>query len=205
NRVVGYWAIAGSETPPQEQVFGLSEVEKQSLLQISRSTLESFIKTAELPQIDPGILTNALIEPVGAFVTLHMGGRLRGCIGNFTPSEPLYAVVMEMTLAAAVNDGRFAPVEEPELKYIDIEISVMTPLRQISSIDEFELGKHGIYIIKDAKSGTFLPQVAEETGWNKEEFLGHCSRDKAGLGWEGWKEADLYIYEAIIFGEKGKE
>lgn len=205
NRVVGYWAIAGSETPPQEQVFGLSEVEKQSLLHISRSTLESFIKTGELPQIDPGILTSTLIEPVGAFVTLHMGGRLRGCIGNFTPSEPLYAVVMEMTLAAAVNDGRFAPVEEPELKYIDLEISVLTPLREISSIDEFELGKHGIYIIKDAKSGTFLPQVAEETGWNKEEFLGHCSRDKAGLGWEGWKEADLYIYEAIIFGEKGKE
>ncbi len=204
-RVVGYWAIVGSESPVREQVFELNEVEKQSLLHISRSTLESFIKTGELPRIDPSMLTSALKEPVGAFVTLHMGGRLRGCIGNFTPSEPLYAVVMEMTLAAAINDGRFAPVEEPELKYIEIEISVMTPLKQISSIDEFDLGRHGIYMKKDAKSGTFLPQVAEETGWNKEEFLGHCARDKAGLGWDGWKEADLYTYEAIIFGENEKE
>ena len=92
--------------------------------------------------------------------------------------------------------------KQPELEYIEIEISVLTPLQKISSIDEFELGKHGIYMKKDGHSGTFLPQVAEETGWSTEEFLGHCARDKAGIGWDGWKEADLYIYEAIIFGEK---
>ena len=87
------------------------------------------------------------------------------------------------------------------MKDIDIEISVLSPLRKIQSIDEFQLGQHGIYIIKGEHRGTFLPQVAEETGWTKEEFLGHCARDKAGLAWNGWKDAELYVYEAIVFGE----
>ena len=201
-RVVGYWAIAGSKKQAEPRAFHLSNQDKESLLEISRSTLESFIKTGGLTDISPGSLSPALKVPAGAFVSLYMGGRLRGCIGSFSPTDPLYAVVESMTLAAALKDSRFAPVEEPELEYIDIEISVLTPLQKINSIDEFELGKHGIYMIKDGQSGTFLPQVAEDSGWNTEEFLGHCARDKAGLGWDGWKEADLYIYEAIIFSEK---
>ena len=96
-------------------------------------------------------------------------------------------------------------MEAPELPYISIEISVLTPLQKISSIDEFELGRHGIYISRDGRSGTFLPQVASGKSWSKEDFLGYCSRDKAGLGWEGWKDADLYVYEAIVFGEEKKE
>ena len=64
-----------------------------------------------------------------------------------------------------------------------------------------ELGKHGIYIKKDYRAGTFLPQVATQTGWSKEEFLGHCARDKAHIGWDGWKDADVFIYEALVFGE----
>jgi hypothetical protein len=88
-----------------------------------------------------------------------------------------------------------------ELKNIEIEISVLTPLKKISSIDEIEMGKHGIWIKKGYRSGTFLPQVATETGWSKEEFLGHCARDKAGIGWEGWKDAELFTYEANVFNE----
>jgi AMMECR1 domain-containing protein len=96
-------------------------------------------------------------------------------------------------------------VEASELEYIAIEISVLTPLTRISSIDEFRIGQHGIYMTKNGKSGTYLPQVAEQTGWTAEEFLGHCAREKAGIGWEGWKDADLFVYEAIVFGEeKGK-
>ena len=128
-----------------------------------------------------------------------------GCIGSFNPSEPLYFVVQEMTIAAATRDPRFAPVEPPELKYISIEISVLTPLKKIDSLEEFQLGKQGIYMRKNGRSGTYLPQVADETGWDTEEFLGHCSRDKAGLGWDGWKSADLYTYEAIVFREETKE
>ena len=75
-------------------------------------------------------------------------------------------------------------------------------MNKITSIDEIELGKTGIYIKKEGHSGTFLPQVASQTNWSKEEFLGHCSRDKAGIGWEGWKTAEVFIYEAIVFCEK---
>jgi hypothetical protein len=75
-------------------------------------------------------------------------------------------------------------------------------MKKIESIDEIELGKNGVYLRKDGRSGTFLPQVATSTGWTKEEFLGHLAKDKAGIGWDGWKSADLFTYEAIIFSEK---
>jgi len=127
---------------------------------------------------------------------------LRGCIGRFEPDEPLYRVVQEMAIAAATEDYRFPPVTPQELGELDIEISVLTPLRKISSIDEIQLGRHGIYIKKGGRAGTFLPQVATETGWSKEEFLGYCARDKAGLGWNGWKDADIYVYEALVFSEQ---
>jgi hypothetical protein len=108
-----------------------------------------------------------------------------------------------MAVASATQDSRFNPVVPGELRDIEIEISVLTPMRKIASIEEFQLGKHGIYIRKGMRSGTFLPQVATETGWTREEFLGHCAQDKAGIGWDGWKDADLYVYEALVFGEKG--
>ena len=107
-----------------------------------------------------------------------------------------------MAISAAVNDSRFPAVTLNELDQLEIEISVLTPLKQIKSIDEFVLGKHGIYIKKGYASGTFLPQVANETKWTKEQFLGYCSQEKAGLGWDGWKTAELYTYEAIVFSEE---
>jgi AmmeMemoRadiSam system protein A len=107
-----------------------------------------------------------------------------------------------MAIAAATEDYRFPPVEGQEVNQLDIEISVLTPMRRVGSIDEIELGKHGIYIRKGTRGGTFLPQVATETGWSKEEFLGHCAQDKAGIGWDGWKDAEIYVYEAKVFSEK---
>ena len=205
DRVVGYWAIAAQTIAPEEGEFVLGAEDQEQLLSISRSTLETFIKEGKLHQVDRKELNYPLKQSAGAFVSLYMGGRLRGCIGNFSPANDLYEVVQEMTIAAAINDSRFAPVEAPELPYISIEISVLTPLQKISSIEEFELGQHGIYISRDGRSGTFLPQVASGKEWSKEDFLGYCSRDKAGLGWEGWKDADLYVYEAIVFAEEKKE
>lgn len=205
DRVVGYWAIAGHLITPEEASFTLSSNDREELLAISRATLEEYLKKGRLYEVSRKELTASMKQPAGAFVSLYIGRRLRGCIGNFSPGKPLYEVVQEMTIAAASQDRRFAPVESPELPYISIEISVLTPLKKISSIDEFELHRHGIYMTRDGRSGTFLPQVARETGWSKEDFLGHCSRDKAGLGWEGWKEADLFVYEAIVFGEEKKE
>jgi AmmeMemoRadiSam system protein A len=205
NRVVGYWAIATHQVFSEPEPFTLNGEEKQVLLEIARNTLETYTSKGELAEVNSGTLPRSLKEPAGAFVSLYMGGRLRGCVGNFSPTSPLYLVVQEMTLAAATRDHRFVPVEASELEYIHIEISVLTPLEKISSENEFQLGKHGIYMTKDGKSGTYLPQVAEDTGWTTEEFLGHCAREKAGIGWEGWKEADLYVYEAIVFGEEKRK
>ena len=204
-RVVGYWAIAGYEVTPEETPFTLDSKDKEQLLDISKSTLETYISKGKLYEVAVKNLSDALKRPAGAFVSLYMGDRLRGCIGNFSPGKPLYAVVQEMTIAAATHDNRFAPVESTELPYVSIEISVLTPLKKITSIDEFQLGRQGIYMKKDGRSGTYLPQVAEETGWSKEEFLGHCAREKAGIGWDGWKNADLYVYEAIVFGDGKKQ
>ena len=106
-----------------------------------------------------------------------------------------------MAIAASTRDHRFPKVKEEEFDDIELEISVLTPMKKIESIDEIELGRHGIYIKKGTSSGTFLPQVATETGWTLEEFLGHCAKDKARIGWDGWKTADIYIYEALVFHE----
>ena len=141
----------------------------------------------------------ALLQKCGAFVSLHKHGRLRGCIGHFGEDVPLHEIVARMARAAAFEDPRFMPVGREELADIDIEISVLTPMRRINSLDEFQLHRHGIYIRKGYRSGTFLPQVADEVDWTKEEFVGHCSQDKAGIGWDGWRDAELYVYEAIIF------
>ena len=201
--VVGYHAIAiTKQVEGGKASFELDTKEKTALLGIARRTVEHYVRTRSVPEVDPATLSTALKVPCGAFVTLNKRGVLRGCIGRFDASEPLYKVVQEMAVASATEDYRFKPVEEGELKGLKIEISVLTPMRKISSIDEFQLGKHGIYIRKGARGGTFLPQVAQETGWTKEEFLGHCAQDKAGIGWEGWKDADLYVYEALVFGEK---
>ncbi|MBN1952524.1 MAG: AmmeMemoRadiSam system protein B [Bacteroidales bacterium] len=203
DRVVGYHAIAITSVAEKksEPEFTLTREEKIKLLKIARQTLADYIPgklkfTPEEKDLTPLLKTGA-----GAFVTLEKNGQLRGCIGNFQASQALYLTVRDMAIAAATQDHRFPAVEASEIPKLDIEISVLTPMRKINSIDEIELGKHGIYIRKGSQTGTFLPQVATETGWTLEEFLGHCARDKAGIGWDGWKTADIYVYEALVFSE----
>jgi AmmeMemoRadiSam system protein B/AmmeMemoRadiSam system protein A len=202
--VVGYWsiAIAKKDNPiTVSPTFDLSKKDKKELLKIARSTLEQYIRDKKTPEINASGFSSILKTPSGAFVSLKEDGVLRGCIGRFTTEEPLYQVVQQMTIASSTEDNRFPPVNSKELNNISIEISILSPMKKISSIDEIVLGKHGIYIKKGSASGTFLPQVATETKWSKEDFLGHCSRDKAGLGWNGWKDAEIYIYEAVVFSE----
>ena len=199
-RVVGYWSIIVT-TPPQHS-SSLDEGDKAAILKLARETITSYLSNGTIPSTDPSSFSPSLQEAYGAFVTLNVHGNLRGCIGRFEPVDPLYKTIQSMAVAAATQDPRFVPLRAEELKNIEIEISVLTPLRRIHSIEEFQLGKHGIYMRKGDRSGTFLPQVAKETGWTKEEFLGHCAEEKAGIGWDGWKDAELYVYEAIVFGEK---
>ena len=106
-----------------------------------------------------------------------------------------------MALSAAFDDPRFPALSRKEAPQVEIEVSVLSPLKRIASLDEFKLGRDGIYMIKGYNHGTFLPQVATETGWTTEEFLGHCARDKAGIGWFGWKDAELYTYQAEVVKE----
>ena len=204
DRVVGYHSFIFKRNEPADKQckkFFLSGNEKTELLKIARDAINATLRTKSLPRSSSYDLTKTLMLPCGAFVTLNENGKLRGCIGRFAVHQSLYEVVQEMAVAAAFEDPRFSNVEESEMEKINIEISVLSPLKRIYSIDEFSLGKQGIYIKKGMCSGTFLPQVAKETGWTKEEFLGHCSHDKAGLSWEGWRDAELYTYEAVVFNE----
>jgi len=203
DRVVGYHSFVFTKNKSDliKMKFSFSGNEKLELLEIARDAISSALNGAVLPCSSSYNLTKMLMMPCGAFVTLNEGGRLRGCIGRFVAQEPLYEIIREMARAAAFEDPRFPKVKKNEFDNINIEISVLSPLKKINSIDEFSLGNQGIYIKKGISSGTFLPQVAKETGWTKEEFLGHCAQDKAGLSWDGWKDADLYTYEAIVFNE----
>lgn len=204
DRVVGYYSICAIKKDKKvyKTQFNLTEVDKVKLLKIARSTISVYLVSKNSPDIDEKTISSNLLVPAGAFVTLKESGSLRGCIGCFNPDEPLYKVVQSMAIAAATEDYRFSKVQTEEVSKLEIEISVLTPLKKINSIKEIELGKHGIYIKKGGRSGTFLPQVATGTGWNLEEFLGHCAQDKAFIGWDGWKDADINTYEAIIFEEK---
>ena len=198
NRVVGYHAFAFLRSDSTD--FVLTSEDKRILkgiaLQSIRDSLDGKKATAPSSTFP---LTSSLRSKCGAFVSLHKHGRLRGCIGHFGDDIPLHEIVAAMARAAAFEDPRFSPVTRDELDDLDIEISVLTPMRRIQSLDEFELHRHGIYIRKGYRSGTYLPQVADEVNWTKEEFVSHCSQDKAGLGWNGWRDAELYVYEAIVF------
>ena len=202
NRVVGYhsFAIIRSGLTQTNTDFSLSAEDKKMLKDIALQSIVDSLNGKSVSVCESPLQKYPMLnKKCGAFVSLHKHGRLRGCIGHFGEDYPLHEIVAEMARAAAFEDPRFMPVTRDELNDLDIEISVLTPMRRIQSLDEFELHRHGIYIKKGYRSGTFLPQVADEVNWTKEEFVGHCSQDKAGLGWDGWKDAELYVYEAIVF------
>ena len=198
-RVVGYWGIVLSEKGIEKNDFQLTRADKETLLSIARKTLKEHCRHNTTYIAETEQLSFTLNTKCGAFVSLHKNGKLRGCIGRLTGNQPLYKMVQEMTISAASHDRRFLPVDAEELHEIDIEISVLSPLKKINDIAEIELGKHGIFIEEGYHTGVFLPQVATETGWSKEEFLGHCAQDKAGLNWDGWKTANLFIFTATVF------
>lgn len=183
--------------------FGLTSEEKKILLQLVREEIESNLlgtnKKIALPN------KGGLYDPHGAFVTLHKQGRLRGCIGSFSFRQPLHQTVREMAYSAAFKDVRFAPLTADEVSNIDIEISVLSPLRKINHIDEIEIGKHGLYMIKGFNRGVLLPQVATENRWDKFTFLEHTCY-KAGFDGDCWRSgAEFYVFTALIFGEKDFE
>lgn len=204
-RVVGYHAIIvtrdDADQAAVETAYSLNDEEKSALLRIARLTIEEYLAKGKVVEAQSSEISERLKSPAGVFVTLMKDNGLRGCIGQFIADRPLHKIVQDMAIAAATRDYRFPKVTAEELKHIEIEISVLTPMQKIRSVDEIKLGIHGIYIRKGNNSGTFLPQVARQTGWDLEDFLGHCARDKAGLGWDEWKDAEIFVYEAYAFKE----
>lgn len=202
--VVGYNAMvmigkdqSAISQPSSENSFSFSIKEKKILFEIAKKTIESKFSQSTY-SVDEKSIPETLKKPMGAFVTLKINGDLRGCIGRFISSEPLYNVVSESAISSAFQDPRFSPLTSEEYKNASIEITVLGPLKKISNINEIILGRHGIYIKKGQMSGTMLPQVAIENKWTVEQFLGYTSRDKAGLRWDGWKNAELFIYEGVV-------
>lgn len=180
----------------------LNKNERHKLLKLSRECLEHYFNKGKHFDCSEKDLPDNLKIITGVFVSIYVDGDLRGCIGRMSSDIPLYKLVQQMTISAAKNDSRFKSLNQHDLENTRIELSVLTPMKKIDDISEIVLGKHGIYIKQNYNTGTFLPQVAENAKWTIEEFLGHCSRDKAGIGWDGWKTADLYIYESILLKEQ---
>lgn len=208
DRVVGYNAIAlvdrhskDDAVKDQPESFSFNSNEQRKLFEIARKSISSRLSGGSGAETDNSGIPEKIMMQYGAFVTLKIDGNLRGCIGRFISSDPLYEVVRASALSSAFEDPRFPPLTKEEYDRTNIEITVLGPLRRISGPDDIILGRHGIYIKKDHKSGTMLPQVAIEQGWTAEQFLGFTSRDKAGLGWEGWKDAELFIYEGVVLEE----
>ncbi len=200
DRVVGYQSMVVTQSNTSK-TFSLNQKEKELLLEIAKKAIHNYKSKKESERIDLQKLPDSLTKPAGAFVSVYVQKKLRGCIGQLqSGNRPLAEIVADVAVSAAFRDSRFAPITTEELESMHIEISVLTPLQRITRADEIILGKHGIFIKKENHTGTFLPQVAENTNWSVEEFLGNCSKNKAGLGWEGWKDAELFTYEAIVFG-----
>lgn len=208
--VVGYNAIAlyekqksqpGGNDQESVQDLKFTPSEKKELFTIARNSIRSMLYENKRITIDEKKMPEILKRQYGAFVTLKINGELRGCIGRFISSDPLYEAVRASAYSSAFEDTRFTPLTKPEYDKVQIEITVLGPMRKINNINEIVLGKHGIYIKKGFSGGTMLPQVATENGWTVEEFLGYTARNKAGIGWDGWKSADIYIYEGLVLEE----
>jgi AmmeMemoRadiSam system protein B/AmmeMemoRadiSam system protein A len=184
----------------------LNQEEQKVLLSIARDTLEEYLSNGIQPD---GLekkykISGNLKETTGVFVTLKKSEHLRGCIGSIVGTAPLYLGVRDNAIKSAVKDYRFPPVQKEDLEDIDIEISVMTPLQRIDDYKKIKLGTDGVIIKKGNYQAVFLPQVATETGWNLDRFLGHLCQ-KAGLPARSYAESDdmeFYIFQAQVFGEK---
>lgn len=199
SQVVGYATIGFFKEI--ESGF-LNKTQQEKLLTIAKNSVESFIRQAKIPEFQ--VEDPLLNENLGAFVTLKKQGQLRGCIGQFLPTDiPLYQLVTQMAIAAASQDIRFYPVKENELPELDYEISVLSPLEKIDDWQKIEIGKHGVLVKQGLQTGVFLPQVATENNWDLERFMGELCSQKAGLSWDCWrsKDVNLYIFTAQVFGE----
>ena len=181
---------------------GLSEAEKATLFAIARETLKWAVE-GRRGAFDFGryALTPLLKAETATFVTLKIKGHLRGCIGSLSPVDPLYLSVHENAINAALRDPRFNAVQSAELSRITVDVSILSPIRDIASITEFQLGKQGIILEKGMHRAVYLPEVATEQGWTVEETLASLS-EKAGLPSDAWRQgARFKVFESAVLSE----
>jgi len=209
SRVVGYGAVVfytderGRSSKSLDVAAGadapLTDADKKSLLAFARETIDRYLSTQTIPtarELGPGAR-----QLRGVFVTLKKRGALRGCIGRMIPDKPLHELVGIVALQSALEDPRFNPVTRTELKDLEIEISVLTPMTSVPDASHIVVGRDGVLISKEGCSAVFLPQVAPEQGWECGEMLGHLCL-KAGLPPDSWKQgAKLSTFQAIVFSE----
>jgi AmmeMemoRadiSam system protein B/AmmeMemoRadiSam system protein A len=211
DQVVGYAALAfwkdqdaAQDDPPAKggktvAVGRLDGPARRELLGIARRAIEGAVRDGRAPE--PASANPALQTPQGAFVTITIGGELRGCIGTFREDTPLFRTVGQMAVAAAKEDPRFPALTAAELPKIHLEISALTPMKPVADVREIEVGRHGLYVTKGFNAGVLLPQVATEYGWDRTTFLEQTCR-KAGLQKDAWKQgAKILSFEAEVFGE----
>jgi AmmeMemoRadiSam system protein B/AmmeMemoRadiSam system protein A len=202
SRVVGYGALAFLSKPAtRNSEQQLTDSDKQKLLSLARQTLESYIKKGEQPNYNATL--PYLENKLGAFVTLRKNGQLRGCMGEFEPTTPLWQTIIDRTIVAATQDPRFSPVKPEEIDDITIEISVLSKPEH-NSWENVKLGTHGVLVKKGNRGGTYLPQVGTENEWNGvEDFLSHLCQNKAGLPKNCYKNPDteFLTYTADVFSE----
>lgn len=175
-----------------------SDADRKTLLQVAREAIVAHVHGWTAPPVDA---TGDLSRSSGAFVTLHERGELRGCIGHLQPDQPLARVVAQCAVAACSADTRFPPVAASELPEIDIELSILGPLEAISTLDEIEIGRHGLVVEQGWQRGLLLPQVATEWRWDRKTFVEQTCH-KATLSRDAWEHgAKLWKFEAEVFGE----
>lgn len=208
-RVVGYSSIIfykddsvkAASSKESQGVGPLNGEQKKTLLNIARKTIESYVRLGKREVFD--INDPRLLALEGAFVTVTKHGQLRGCVGRIVSDQPLAKTVRDMAIAAVSSDPRFNPVAVDELGDIHVEISVLSKPVVIGDVGQIVMGKHGVIVGQGLHQGVFLPQVATETGWSKEQFLSELCSQKAGLKPDAWKDPQtkIEIFTANVFDE----
>ncbi len=185
----------------EEEKSRFTSEEKQMMLDIAKACVQYSVQYDQVAQVDYDTVPEKFKEDCAVFVTLEKNGQLRGCIGDIVPQRPLIDSIIQRAYSAALEDRRFEKVRVDELPYIDVEISVLSPLMPIISYKDIIIGKHGVILQKEKNSAVFLPHVATEQGWNKEEMLMHLAQ-KAGLNpheiKENWDQCTFYVFTAEL-------
>lgn len=179
--------------------MNFSPTEKHTLLSIAEWAIQDYLTTGKRHTLPSHFdISGLLSEHMGAFVSVYVKKKLRGCIGTFSASEPLYRNVQQMAVQAATEDHRFKPLSASDIQHTEAEISVLSKRRRIEGPGDIEIGKHGIYLINGFRRATLLPQVASKNNFSAVEFLECCAENKLGMNKDSWKDSEIYVYEAVV-------